>query len=236
MFPLRLALAACSVLFATPLAAVDLLLPGQYHGDEISAQDGETWFALIVDEHGGTRLERRRVGVEAVHDPVLDDDTAATGKQVGAGEDDAVFFLRDLPGLATGSVATAYAGHGDPLSLAGLDRDFVLFERKAGHLHFDCDGATASRDCALVLDHDGRSQVLGRWQGHASAGESQLMLGSDAWPHLRWAGDVDRDGRLDLLIDVTDHYNVSAPTLFLSTQAKPGELVGEAAVLRSLGC
>ena len=236
MSPLRLALAACFALVATPLAAVELLLPGDYHGDEIAAQDGESWFALVQDAQGATRLEPRRVGIEAVNDPVLDDENGASGKRVGADQDDVLFYLRGLSGLASGRVATAYSGRGDPLSLAGLDQDFVLFGRRAGRLHFDCRGETAMRDCALVLDQDGRSQVLGRWSGDASAGDSQLMLGSDAWPHLRWAGDVDRDGRLDLLIDMTDHYNVSAPTLFLSSQAAPGELVGAAAELRSVGC
>jgi hypothetical protein len=232
----RLALVACCCLTAARVAATDLLLPGDYHGDEISAEDGSMWFALIQDEQGGARLEPRRVGVESVYDPVLDAEDGTTGKRVGAGQDDVLFYVRDLPGATSGSVATAYAGRGDPLSLVGLDRGFELFERSAGALRLDCIGTETTRECALVLSHEGRQQVLGRWAADASAGESQLMLGSEAWPHLRWAGDIDRDGRLDLLIDMTDHYNVSAPTLFLSTQAKPGELVGAAAELRSVGC
>lgn len=236
MFPLRLVFAVCCSLSAARSGATELLLPGDYHGDEISAEDGSTWFALIQDEHGGARLEPRRVGIESVNDPVLDGDDGATGKRVGAGQDDVLFYLRDLPDAAFGPVATAYAGRGDPLSLAGLDHRFLLFERSAGRLRLDCTGTDAARDCALVLSHEGREQVLGRWPADISAGESQLMLGDDAWPHLRWAGDIDRDGRLDLLIDMTDHYNVSAPTLFLSTQAANGELVRAAAELRSVGC
>lgn len=145
MSPLRLALAACFALFVTPVVAVDLLLPGQYHGDEITAHDGETWFALVVDEHGGTHLEPR-------------------------------------PG--------------------GLDHAFSLHGSPAGRLHPDCNDHPKLRDCTLFLDHDGRSQVLGRWQANVAARESQMMLGSDAWPHVIWAG----------------------------------ERVGEAAVLRSVGC
>ncbi len=232
----RFVLVACCSLIAARGAATDLLLPGDYHGDEITAEDGTTWFALVQDEHGGARLEARRVGIESVNDPVLDAEDGATGKRVGAGQDDVLFYLRDLPGVASGPVATAYAGNGDPLSLAGLDRSFLLFDRDAGRLRLDCAATQDTRDCALVLSREGRQQVLGRWAADASAGESQIMLGSDAWPHLRWAGDIDRDGRLDLLIDMTDHYNVSAPTLFLSTQAKDGELVGAAAELLSVGC
>lgn len=232
----RFALVACCSLVAARVAATDLLLPGDYHGDEIAAEDGTTWFALVQDDHGGARLEPRRVSIESVNDPVLDAEDGATGKRVGAGQDDVLFYVRDLPGVASGPVATAYAGRGDPLSLAGLDRGFLLFDRDAGRLRLDCSGVNDARDCVLVLSHDGRQQALGHWSADAAAGDSQIMLGSDAWPHLRWAGDIDRDGRLDLLIDMTDHYNVSAPTLFLSTQAKDGELVGAAAELRSVGC
>lgn len=232
----RFALVACCSLIAARVAAIELLVPGDYHGDEIAAEDGATWHALVQDEHGSAHLEPRRVGIESVNDPVLDAEDGATGKRVGVGQDDVLFYVRDLPGVASGPVATAYAGRGDPLSLTGLDREFQLFDRNAGRLRLDCKGTDVTRDCALLLSHEGRVQALGHWTADASAGESQIMLGSDAWPHLRWAGDIDRDGRLDLLIDMTDHYNVSAPTLFLSTQAKDGELVGAAAVLRSVGC
>ena len=46
-------------------------------------------------------------------------------------------------------------------------------------------------------------------------------LGDDASPTLLFAGDLDRDGKLDLIFDTTDHYNVRRPTLFLSSQAAP---------------
>jgi len=236
MSPLRLLFLAISGICVGHVSATELMLPGDYHGDEISARDGDTWFALVQDEHGSTLLQPRSVAIEAVNDPVLDDETGASRKRVGAAHDDVLFYLRDLPGAASGTVATAYSANGDPLSLAGLDHAFHLFGQGAGRLWMSCSEGNDVRECALQLSRGSRDQVLGTWSASTAAGESQLMLGSDAWPHLRWAGDVDRDGQLDLLIDMTDHYNVSAPTLFLSSQAKDGELVGAAAVLRSVGC
>ena len=53
---------------------------------------------------------------------------------------------------------------------------------------------------------------------------------------LKFAGDLDGDGKLDLLIDTTHHYNLSEPTLFLSSQAKDGELVHNVASFRTTGC
>ena len=56
------------------------------------------------------------------------------------------------------------------------------------------------------------------------------------YPALLWAGDLDRDRKLDLLINATNHYNVTHPMLFLSSQAEEGRLVEAVAELRSVGC
>ena len=78
-------------------------------------------------------------------------------------------------------------------------------------------------------------QVLAKMSGYRSP-EGIDILGDDATPRLLFAGDLDRDGRLDLILDTTWHYNVSRPTLFLSTLAREGELVREAAANESVGC
>jgi hypothetical protein len=46
--------------------------------------------------------------------------------------------------------------------------------------------------------------------------------------YLLWAGDLDGDGKLDLLVDLSGTGITSSVTLFLSTLAKGGDLVGEA--------
>ena len=56
------------------------------------------------------------------------------------------------------------------------------------------------------------------------------------YPALLWAGDLDRDREIDLLINATNHYNVTHPMLFLSSQAEEGRLVEAVAELRSVGC
>lgn len=54
--------------------------------------------------------------------------------------------------------------------------------------------------------------------------------------YLLWAGDLDGDGKLDFYADVSDHYNSSMPTLFLSSEAKKGKLVKDVAGIRTVGC
>lgn len=58
----------------------------------------------------------------------------------------------------------------------------------------------------------------------------------DGFPQLDWAGDIDQDGKIDLIIAPGYHWNVSATTLFLSSFAKNGELVGLAARFTAEGC
>ena len=72
-------------------------------------------------------------------------------------------------------------------------------------------------------------------RGHA-ADDGTMRLGDDAMPRLLFAGDLDRDGRLDLIFDITDHYNVSRPTLFLSSGAADGKPLRAAARYESVGC
>ena len=57
--------------------------------------------------------------------------------------------------------------------------------------------------------------------GYYEAGATTMSLNHDASPRLLFAGDIDRDGKLDLIVDTTDHYNKSRPTLFLSSPALP---------------
>ena len=49
-------------------------------------------------------------------------------------------------------------------------------------------------------------------------------------------GDLDRDGNLDLLYNLTHHYNVSKLTLFLSSAAKSNEIFRKVGEFVITGC
>ena len=78
-------------------------------------------------------------------------------------------------------------------------------------------------DATVVLSHEDRTQVL------YSAG------GFVDDPHFRivWAGDLDRDGKLDLIVNLHRKYSVHPYRLLLSTKARGTGLVGEAAVFET---
>jgi hypothetical protein len=54
--------------------------------------------------------------------------------------------------------------------------------------------------------------------------------------NLLWIGDLDGDGKIDLLIDTSNHYNATILTLYLSSEADAGEVVRVVGFHKSVGC
>ncbi len=73
----------------------------------------------------------------------------------------------------------------------------------------------------FALEAGGRVQSLGQYEFHM---DEPGYLAPNMY--VLWAGDMDGDGQLDLLINTTGFYWNT--TLYLSSLAKPGELVGPA--------
>ncbi|MGV3622534.1 MAG: FG-GAP repeat protein [Archangium sp.] len=120
-----------------------------------------------------------------------------------------------IKGLAPRTVKSFITGPQPQLYEVGkkiVGEGFTLEAVKAGQKH------------RVVLREGDQSQTL-----YESDGDL------DAWA-FHWAGDLDGDGKPDLLISADAHYNVSTKRLFLSTAAKQGELVHEVAKLSDTGC
>jgi len=223
--------AAGAAMASEPAAsAYRLQMPGDFHGDEPVARDGQRWLALRIDAQGRARLERARLRVLAVEDPLSDAPGQTSGRRVQAAGAEALAFVRG-PALRGGPVDVALV---ESLDAPGLPDARLVFAGETYRLQTDCaafapvaeasPGAVASPRCRVVLRLGRARAVLmeapaTRMRG--DDGTSYTALGDDAMPHLVFAGDLDRDGRLDLLFDTTDHYNLQQPTLFLSSPALP---------------
>src|SRR4029079_15604308 len=74
-------------------------------------------------------------------------------------------------------------------------------------------------DAKVMLTYGGRTQVLYSADGFADD------------PHfdVAWAGDLDGDGKLDLVVNLSRKYSEHPYRLLLSKTAAPGQLVGDAA-------
>ncbi|WP_412062814.1 hypothetical protein [Rubrivirga sp. IMCC45206] len=212
-----------------------------FHGGEVSAQSGERWQGLYPTADG-VEVRSFILTVDTVQDPLLDDDEGPfTGVRVTTpfstfwmDEDfpaDSALALVRRPGapFPDGPVPTAFVGawpiRSGHLSLALGDHRVSLLIVEGPEAIWMPQRQRARPDRVLLLDDGERRLPI-----------SAIVGGDDGHPALLWAGDLDGDGRLDLLVDESNHYNLSAPALFLSSAAGPGQFVRRVARHETVGC
>lgn len=126
------------------------------------------------------------------------------------------FAVRCIGGLRAGKIQSAGVTnhdlqHDGPLETTlGKLRYRLYLEARHPYL----------ADAKVILAHSGRTQVLYSADGFAD----------EPHFHVIWAGDLDRDGKLDLIVNLDRKYSWHPYRLLLSTKARGRELVGEAAV------
>jgi hypothetical protein len=210
---------------------------GVFHGDEVPARDGERWQA-IVSSPSGAALESVRLRVEVARDEVVDPaDGPFTGRRVttpasvvhasGGVEDPATLFVRREAGpLPAGPVPVAAAS------------DTTYLQELGAH-DLPLDGAVYTLTVAADSSAGG---VVRQWRISLSApgGATQPVTvvpnRDGGHPRLLWAGDLDADGRLDLVLDESWHYNLTVASLYLSSEAAPGALLRRVARHETSGC
>ncbi|MBI1760021.1 MAG: hypothetical protein HYR56_01160 [Acidobacteria bacterium] len=222
-----------STLVRRPLTGVQLLETGEgFHGTEIKARNGEKWLGLFVME-SGSKLMESTIKIQFVNDPIMDEDElSATGKSVSVEHPtEPLLLIKNVPGLKPGPVTTIfYAKPDEFFSLYTHSPVSLKLGTQSYQLKLIGTGpgvdSILPRDPQLLLTDGVITQVLCSLEGEVS----------DIDWDLKWAGDLDGDGKLDLYADLNSHYNMTARKLFLSSQAKPGQLVAEVAKFMTTGC
>ena len=206
---------------------------GDFHGDEVSQRSGTGWLALVTDGER-TVLKGVTLKVKRVFDPVIDatEHGPHTGKSIASEppHTGTVLLLRGT-GLRSGEVTSATIS-GDR---SGLGEKHIAL---SGAMYTLRPGVLCGKEptpCPWVLSDGQTEQILHRFTLQ-EAGASGLDTDS-ANVGLLWAGDLDRDGKLDLVVNVSNHYNAVAQIrVFLSSAAGPGKLLGLAGHFSAVGC
>jgi len=137
-------------------------------------------------------------------------------------------FGRSPSGLSEGRIEVAFVGSafvdpGRPLELPLEESD--AYRVRAQGTRRGRPGDVTFADYALLLEHRTKSQEL-----------AELGLVEAAGPNVVFAGDLDRDPRLDLIVDLRRSYVGHHFALFASSPTRRDSLVVKVAELLVSGC
>lgn len=201
---------------APPPVSIRMLVPGEYHGWEVKGRSGEVWLGLFETDCG-CLLRGCVLQVEPSVDPYFDEGDEMTGKVVSAASEHVqpVFMLLPPPGSAL------VAG---PVGSVTVDSSDLLPETT---ISLGAYGSLQTEDKGVFLEKGGLRQRL-----------SDIYTdGYGEGVNVVWAGDLDGDGRVDLVLNDRPHYACRfCYRLFLSGQARGGRLVVESASILSVSC
>jgi hypothetical protein len=237
---------------------------GVFHGDEASIRTGEQWFGIFrnEDRYHGRFVD---VSVTYVNDPILDQEGEATGIEISLPqetEQPLLILYDDYGTLDFDSFETAAIEHISsypsdliqanpylqyrPINFI-LPGDFIRLTLNSNKTYSLC----SSGQWTIPFEESEQDSggfgfyslhLLDHHYSNAQYLKSQIIyydgfhIGEGA-PYLVWAGDLDGDKKLDLILDTPTHYNVGiAFSLYLSTQANEGELLGYVTGFSSVGC
>jgi hypothetical protein len=214
----------------------EILAPGSFHGDDVySGASGEIWFG-VFETASGYEMRQAEMIVEDAIDPYIDVDEDRTARLIYAA--DAVIDPQYDWDYET-----------DRWSSGDADR-IMFFLRPAGSVfHVGplypvlVDSPDIPPDTTIELGNSGLLLVAMPKGLYLVDGSTSQRL-SSVYPNscgeavsVIWAGDLDGDGRIDLVLDDQPHYAYRVfYRLFLSGEAEPGKLVKEVASFSAGSC
>lgn len=193
-----------------------ILAPGEYHHGEVKDDSADIWLGLFGMDCG-YELRSVELVLDRVHDPIMDSEEEQTGITVTVSGEEGRLCCLILPpasrSLAEGAVPTVLVNSPElpPDTVVSLGGYGEVFTTEKGL--FLTDGTRTQMLCNAYPD---------------SHGESVSIV---------WAGDLDGDGRVDLVLNDRYHYAIAfCYRLYLSSEAVLDNLVEEVAVTDHVSC
>ena len=218
---------------------VHLALSGLHNAAD-PVRGGGDWWGIFPEGKGYT-FQPVRVRVEAVVDPLADGDTRKTATQITVpGDLQDIPLIRGLMSSVAGPLVSlkpekkwGYIAPGNSITLPWIGEPKEILsisaegrkERKNHPRFGSIDGVDYKLRLNRRIGKETTTQVIA----------SLPVLRALEGPELLWAGDLDRDGKLDLLYNLSSFYIDTELALFLSSASKEGELVGLVARWNAVG-
>ncbi|MDR2222963.1 MAG: hypothetical protein LBE34_09510 [Flavobacteriaceae bacterium] len=230
----------------------EMLTIGTFHGDEVSDEViNKQWLGLLKD--GKKRVVAKATPLtKMVYDVVLDEeDGEYTGKEVFVENGKAYqYFFTKGTGVKVGTVDVkeelpAYVYPGDEVTFTFKGKEYTLFATgKKKKLDISsADLANTDGESLPMYVYEVKDYRLYILVNEGTSKSTTLLYScpftDDAMPGgILFAGDLNQDGKLDLILETSFHYNMTRPTLYLS-QPCTGEECKElkaVAAIAAVGC
>lgn len=205
-----------------PKADFKILIEGRFHKQEVwEGAENKQWMGLVFED-STFQLRPTSMQVKPFFDPVND-----RGRKVMSGREVVGEFPNTLL-LITG-IGQLKSGLVDTVSYPNQ----VILPNTAINLKYKGKTYTLEASGDSIKDESSESYSIRNYSWKISGTKhgrkiSQVLATDEGFEsaiyELLWIGDLDRDGIPDLLADLSNHYNASKVTLFLSSKADKGKL------------
>lgn len=233
---LLMIIVGCSLLMAAPTHADEspaIAIPGQYL-DADSVKSGDGWWGLLQQ---GTSdqltLEPTTVNMRPARNRFQGPTEEPSDVEFALPPNSSVpvIIVRGLTCLRPGRLKTAYWNYGRGEFLYPGQSKNITIEGEGTEMRFGVSAFGIAEEPTRESETRFRNYglVLKRWSGEEILRQellANLELGRYSFPQILWAGDLDRDGLPDLIVDQsTEEFKIHL-VLYLSSKAGKGELVG----------
>ncbi|NUM49958.1 MAG: hypothetical protein HUU48_02470 [Flavobacteriales bacterium] len=214
---------------------IKILPQSTFHGNEVwENAENEVWWGLFNGKKGWY-ISKTEIKLHKVYDPIFDADDEKTGSKIISNNSDNCILL---------FVKNSYI-KGRKVQKENLAKDYIYpgdtlkFWYKAVHYEITATGGKRkpeySADFFEVWNYKLyiSANIKGRIKKSLLVAQPNF---NNQLTYLLFAGDIDGDNILDLIINTSRHYNVSSPTLYLSKPADKDGLLVPVGMHTSMGC
>lgn len=213
-----------------------ILTTGQFHEDEVSKEDNNRSWYGIFQNNNGYYVDATRIVTKRVQDPVLDDEEGkVTGWDVKTtNRDTSLFLFAGVNGIDKHQIK--------PVS---LDKNEILPGESVTYIDNGITYTLYATGNKQKERSDSDNYIVNSYRLFIKATingteRTQLLVScssfDDAMCKILFAGDIDGDTIPDLIIDVSYHYNATAPALYLSKPADSKDVFKLMGWHVSVGC
>lgn len=219
---------------------------GKYRESEVRAKNGENWLVL-VDQGGKQALVSKKAKVQRLNTNSWPGDEKDVHLSFD-GPGDQILAIRNIVGLRPGPVDSGYRKPSqEEIDRLGLD-DQIMEATSVTKTKFEV--GTVSK-----MEFNGKQYLLRASTGLSGDGSALavLVLQTEeltqviySTPYIfgersfvgnfQWAGDLDRDGKLDLYFEPYNEKGGLDSQLYLSSRAGKDELVKIVSIFGVMGC